>query len=932
MFFAPLPDDAAKGDEAAARFAALGPEAQTLFAGAAGCSPYLNELLRKHEDWILANWGAAAVPADIFVDISDLDVAAAEAALRQAKGRLALFLGLHDLGGTYDQAQVTRALSDFASWAVQGALAVSIRDLAARGRLKHFQAADHARACGIFIIAMGKLGAHELNYSSDIDLIAMFDDRDLDDEAYFAARKDAVAITQAMARMLSQNTGDGYVFRTDLRLRPDPAVTPVCVGMSAAERYYESLGRTWERAAFIKARVIAGDMATGAEFLDGLRPFVWRRYLDFAAIHQTQDMLTKIRHHKGLTGPITWPAHNVKLGRGGIREIEFFAQTQQLIFGGRTPGLQVAGTCAALDELAREGRITKAKAQDLADCYAQLRTLEHRLQMLEDAQTHEMPQHQAGMARLARFSGYQDADEFAAKVLALFEQVHGATALFPDTPDAPAQQIEAETRTRWLALPVLKNEQARALFASIEPRLAVAVSATHDPEASLRALDRFVTTLPAGVQLFSLFEARPKLLDLLVEICGTTPDLAHYLARNSQVFDAVLDAAFFGPLPQETDYQTALAALMPDDTEYEAGLNAVRRWKKEAHFQVGVHLLRNISTPAECAAAYSAIATVALAVLLRLVRAYMEPGFGPPPGGGLAVISMGKLGSMEMTAGSDLDLIVVYDADPQDMTNAPKPLFAGAYYGKFTQRLIAALTSATGEGVLYEVDLRLRPSGRKGPVATSMESFSNYQLNDAWTWEHLALSRAQVSAGDAAPMARASAAIAAALTKPRDWPSFWADVIDMRRRIASAKPGAGDAWDVKAGPGGMLDIELFVQSFALHAGVTAARPLPQTMRALVQSGDLQDEIGDRLGQIYRRFAQVQHGMRLAGLHSPANHAGAARLIARLAGEIETMPKAKTTPTPEDQANIAQIEAELASDKAWARDHIGNLLENMRSLS
>jgi glutamate-ammonia-ligase adenylyltransferase len=376
------------------------------------------------------------------------------------------------------------------------------------------------------------MGARELNYSSDVDLIVLFDESRHDPAAYADLRRGFIRVTQRLVKLLSEVTADGYVFRADLRLRPDPSVTPVCIATEPAEHYYESLGRTWERAAYIKARPCAGAIAAGAAFLDRLRPFIWRRHLDYAAIQDAHDMRLRIRAHKRLTGPIEIPGHDLKLGRGGIREIEFFTQTRQLIVGGRDPELRHPATLDALQALSDKGWVDRATAQTLAKAYVDHRELEHRLQMLEDAQTHRLPDTRDGLARLAAFCGTTP-DAFKSALHARLETVHDLTEPFfaPETPaDAPApESVFANpdaariTMAGWRRLPAFRTERARAIFRRLEPELLHRIARAASPDAALQSLDAFLTHLPSGVQLFSLMEANPPLLDLLVDICATAP-------------------------------------------------------------------------------------------------------------------------------------------------------------------------------------------------------------------------------------------------------------------------------------------------------------------------------------------------------------------------------------------------------------------------
>ena len=353
------------------------------------------------------------------------------AELRRAKRRVALLTGLADLGGAWSLEEVTGHLTAFADLACDLALRAALGAEIRRGKLPGMDEADLATGAGMVIFAMGKMGAFELNYSSDIDLICLFDETRYDRDDFHEARSSLVRATRKMSVMLNDRTAEGYVFRTDLRLRPDPAVTPVCMAMAAAETYYESLGRTWERAAWIKARPAAGDLDAGARFQDTLRPFVWRKHLDFAAIEDAHNMRLAIRAHKGLGGALCLEGHDIKLGRGGIREIEFFTQTRQLIAGGRDPDLRVRGTVEGLALLAEKGWVPDDDAAEtLTDNYRFHRTLEHRVQMLRDTQTHLLPGSEAEFDRLAAFMGTDTADlraEIAGRIGTVHDLIEGSS-------------------------------------------------------------------------------------------------------------------------------------------------------------------------------------------------------------------------------------------------------------------------------------------------------------------------------------------------------------------------------------------------------------------------------------------------------------------------------------------------------------------------
>lgn len=866
--------DTARGADVAAAYPA---DWQALVAGIAGSSGYLAGLLRSERDWLLGLDDPRTGFDALFADLPEKS-AALGPALRQVKRRAALLIAVMDIAGLWDLDAVTGALSDLAERAVAAGLAALTREAVARGRLA-------SEDTGLFILGMGKLGARELNYSSDIDLIVLFDDSRHADADLPALRAELVRITQRLVKLIGAVTAEGYVFRTDLRLRPDPSVTPVCLSTSAAESYYESLGRTWERAAMTKARPIAGDLAAGQAFLDGLRPFMWRRALDFAAIADAEEMMRSIRKHKALGGPISFAGHNMKLGRGGIREIEFFAQTQQLIFGGRDPNLRNPRTEAALEALAGAGKIASETAQMLCAAYRSHRMLEHRIQMLDDAQTHNVPQSAERIAALAGLCA-TDAAALERETLDALEAVHAATAL--------RDEEEAETSGAarlgpqwdqavegWMHRPVLRSARSRQIFGRIGPRIEAQLAASGDPEGALRQFDGFLNAQPAGVQLFSLFEAHPDLLALIVDICATAPASAAYLAANARVLDAVLDADFYAPLG-EIDRGALQEALARAGEDYEAALDALRRWKQEQFFRIEVQMLRGLASPEAAARACSEVADAVLTGALGAVTAHMEPRYGPPPGRGMAVIGMGKLGSRELSVTSDLDLIVIYDAGAETSTTGPKTVPVTTYYARATQALISALTVPTAQGMLFEVDMRLRPSGRKGPVATSLGAFETYQRDEAWVWEHLALTRARVIAG-AAPLAEAvTAAIRSALAQPRTEAQVRAEVQEMRARLFEQKP-AGTVWRVKSGPGRLMDIELLTQAGMLLSGCDQALGAAQALPLLAARGWLDAADAEALADAHQLMVRVQQAVRLAGGGvDPTAHAGVAAFLARIA--------------------------------------------------
>ena len=836
----PLAYDGDLGAEGLSFLPDLAPELRELIAGAAGSSPYLARLIASEAAWLAETLSGAPEPAmEALVEAAGAaEGRAIGAELRGLKRRAALLIALADLGGVWGLQQVTGALTRFAEATTEAALRSALTEQAKRGRLPGITEDDLQDASGMVVLAMGKMGAGELNYSSDIDLICLFDDTRFDPGDVAQARTGFVRATRAMAATLGEQRADGYVFRTDLRLRPDPASTPVCMGITAAERYYEAEGRSWERAAYIKARPVAGDLSVGSDFLAALTPFVWRRHLDFAAIEETQSIRQRIRAHKGLFDDAL-EGYHVKLGSGGIREIEFFAQTRQLIAGGRDPTLRVRGTVEALGALEVAGWISAEDRTQLATAYSALREVEHRLQMIADAQTHSLPQNAEGFDRLARLSGASDTDRFRAGLVALFEGVRGcATPFFERGGTAPESlpemsQMAAETVARWPGYPALRSERGQEIFARLKPDLLRRLGAAARPDEALANFDGFLKGLPAGVQLFSLFEANPALVELIVDICATAPGLSRYLSGHAGVLDAVLGGDFFAPWPGLASLCAELGGRLAG-LDHEAALDQARIWQKEWHFRVGVHLLRRLIGPEEAAAQYSDLAEAVVAALWPVAQAEVARRHGWPQGASGAVVAMGSLGAGNMAGGSDLDLMVIYDAGGADSSDGDRPLDTRAWFAKATKALVAALSAPTAEGTLYKVDMRLRPSGRQGPVATGLAAFEAYQRDEAWTWEHLALTRARVVAGPGALADRIEAVRSAVLALPRVSQAVRDDTATMRRRLREAGR-QGDTLEIKEGPGGLQDITLLAQTGALLAS-DPARGLAAQLGATVRAG------------------------------------------------------------------------------------------------
>ncbi|CAN5387990.1 bifunctional [glutamine synthetase] adenylyltransferase/[glutamine synthetase]-adenylyl-L-tyrosine phosphorylase [soil metagenome] len=851
------------------------PKGEALLDAIFGNSPYLTETALQNPTFSADLWRSGPDAALVTLE-ADMAAVLAEARtgagpeavaarLRRLKRSVALTVAVADIAGVWPLEKITVTLSRFASACLDALTDAILLQLERDGQLA---LGGDPNAAAFTVLGMGKLGAGELNYSSDIDLILLYDR----DAPALAGNEQLprhfVRASRMLVQLMSEASVDGYIFRTDLRLRPDPGSTPLAMSVQAAELYYESVGQNWERAAMIKAHPVAGTLAVGAEFLTALRPYIWRRHLDFAAIHDIHSIKRQIDAHRGV-GTVKVAGHNVKLGRGGIREIEFFAQTQQLIFGGRNPALRLRGTCETLRALTAAGHVEPRAAEELIAAYGILRRVEHRLQMVDDRQTHSLPEDEAGLAAIATFLGYPDRPSFEAEMLAtlrcveghyarLFEEAPslagpGGNLVFTGTDDDPGTletlqalgfkdaSAAAGIVRRWHhgRFRATTSARARELLTELMPALLKALGETASPDQALLNFDQFLGNLPAGVQLFSLFKSNPALLELVAAIMGSAPGLAAQLSRRAVLLDSVLSPAFYTRLPPAAEMTTDLSATLAQVEDDQDILDAARRWANDRRFQVGVQQLKRIVRPAEAGLAYSDIAQATISALCDRVEKQFARAHGSFRGQRLAVLGLGKLGSREMSATSDLDLIFVYDIPPDlDASDGPQPLGTIQYYTRLSAKIVTALTALTNEGALYEVDMRLRPSGRAGPLANSLDGFESYHAQSAWTWEHMALTRARVIHAPPELVERLRTIILGTLRRPRDADALLRDVADMRDRIARHAPPKS-AWDFKHLPGGLFDIDFVAQYLALRHAATRPEILdPHPAEVLHRAADL----------------------------------------------------------------------------------------------
>lgn len=838
--------------------------------------------------------------------------------LRCMKKEAALLIALADIGGVWPVARVTASLTDIANTALLAAVHYLIREAVKRKKLGPSARNNPEAASGYIVLAMGKMGGRELNFSSDIDLMVFFD---------IAAAKLApgvepgpfyVGLTRELVKLLQDRTADGYVFRVDLRLRPDPSSMQIAMSTQAALDYYESRGQNWERAALIKARACAGDLVAGERLLRDLAPFVWRKYLDYATIADVHEMKRQIHAYRG-HGEIAIEGHNIKLGRGGIREIEFFAQTQQLIAGGRHGDLRGRGTVATLAVLAADGWIDAAARDELTAAYDFLRRVEHRLQMMADEQTHTLPSDSTALDMFARFLGFADRDDFAGALVVHLRNVERHyVRLFERAPEYLARRqhlsfaegdSEGETLDQLAQLGfrrpqevvaavhhwrsgryrALRGEQARRNLIELIPVVVDQFARAENPDAAFTAFDRFLSGLRAGGRFFSLLRQNPELIRFVALILGTAPRLAEILAHHPHFIDPLVEPRFFASRPDTGELAAVLTRILEESRGYEAVLDAIRLFGQEHMFLIGARVLSGSIGAQQAGEAFGRLAGVLLRAVHRQVEDDFVAAHGHIAAGESAIVALGRLGSLEMTAASDLDLIVIYDFDAdRPNSDGERPLYGAQYFARFTQRLISALTVQTNYGQLYQVDMRLRPSGRSGPVATQIDGFGNYQEREAWTWEHLALTRARVVSGSPAFAAKVETIIRDVLRRKRDPRRVAADVVDMRAAMAKEK-GDANPWDLKNAAGALVDIEFIAQYLQLvHAAaipdildVSTARSLEKAARL----GVLKPEDAEVLRPAVRLFQDLTQILRLclpAAFDPKTASAGVLGLLARAA--------------------------------------------------
>ncbi|MCR4347757.1 MAG: bifunctional [glutamate--ammonia ligase]-adenylyl-L-tyrosine phosphorylase/[glutamate--ammonia-ligase] adenylyltransferase [Sulfuricaulis sp.] len=876
-------------------------------------SALLNDLISSGD--LLRPYPAGDLAARVAKSLAEAaDELALKTRLRQLRRREMVRMAWRDLAGWADLRETLATLSEFADACVDGALAkLHAWAVEKSGEPRGEQSGKPPK---LVVLALGKLGGQELNFSSDIDLIFAYpEEGEIQGPPALSNHEFFLRLGQSLINVLNENTADGFVFRVDMRLRPNGASGPLALSFAAMEHYYQTHGREWERYAFIKARVIAGDKAAGEELLKTLKPFVYRKYLDYGTIESIRNMKGMIEREmvrKGMHG-------NIKLGSGGIREIEFIAQTQQLIRGGREPQLQERHLLAVLPRMVAAGCMDPGTGDELMQAYVLLRNVEHRLQMVADQQTQQLPTDETAQLKLAFASGFADVKSLAVELERQRDNVHRHFAqLFRTEGEATGEHETDKLASVWLgtadaeiAKQILRDsgyaqsEEALSLVnglregpmvaafstgarARMDRVVPLVLEAAGKSDESLTTLQRLVHLLEAvgrRTVYFSLMAENPQVLTQLVRLGGASPWIANWIAQHPIVLDELLDPTLYElPTPEalQDELRQRLAHIPEEDLELQ--MEVLREFRHGHVLRVAASDVGPGLAPEQTGAALAAVAESMVTAALDLAARDLErkhgapqcPGRETPPG--FAVIGYGKLGSRELGYGSDLDMIYLYEGCADGATRGSRPLPNEAFFARLGQRLIHILTTRTPGGILYEVDMRLRPSGKSGPLVTSLTAFRDYQRDHAWTWEHQALVRARPVAGRPGLARQFAEVREEILCRPRDLAKLKTEVREMRGKMVAEKVDHDTTQaDVKHDPGGIVDIEFMVQYWVLrwahnHPGLTRHTENIQLLEALKAEGLLEPARAQLLTEAYRRYLSVEHRLKLMERGALANPA------------------------------------------------------------
>ncbi|HHL40810.1 MAG TPA: bifunctional [glutamate--ammonia ligase]-adenylyl-L-tyrosine phosphorylase/[glutamate--ammonia-ligase] adenylyltransferase [Deltaproteobacteria bacterium] len=828
-----------------------------------------------------------------------------ERLLRIYKRREFLRIGARDILGIATMSEVTAELSDLAGALIDGALSVCLDELAALyGRPLYRDDEGREREAAFTVIGLGKLGGRELNFFSDIDILYIYSS-DRGGTTGVGGRPGTTLnefftrLAERLTAVLSAVTDEGICFRVDLDLRPEGRSGPIANSLRSAEIYYESWGQTWERSALIKARPVAGSGELGRQFLAMVSPFVFRRHLDFTAIEEIKSMKERIDLARLRRSP---SVRDVKLGEGGIREIEFFCQALQLIYGGKDPELRAKGTLETIERLVGAGLLGRGEAGDLKEAYVFLRNLEHRIQIVEGRQTHALPVSAAGLSRTARLMGFDDIEAFESEYAAVTARVHKLyRGLFyraeeekgPEVPEPVAALFspeitdeEAEALLRELGfrdprggvgkVRLLREgpahgripPRARTLVAGLGPRILHLASASPDPDRALHHASLFLSAVGARTAFYSLLNENPAVTELLVRLFGTSVFLSQAIIEHPENIDTLLSPEISKPRKTRAELDEESAEAVTRAGDYEGRLDALRRFKNQEVLRIGINDITGELEGTEVSAQLTALAEVSLEQAIAIAAAELRPRFGEPSRKGFVIMGLGKLGSGELIYGSDLDLLFVYDdRGGCAETSGPRVITDHEYYVRLGQKIISVLTVPTREGEAFKVDTRLRPSGSAGPLVVSRSSLIAYQTERAEVWERQAMVRARAAAGDISFGEAVTAELFDAVYGRGLSETEASEMVRIRGRMEREIAGEGPGrYNIKTGPGGLVDIEFLVQALQLrHGGREPALRKANTlaaMEALKDNGRLDEEDFNLLVEAYRFLRLVETGLRI----------------------------------------------------------------------
>lgn len=868
------PDPTASVDEACVRHAVA-------------CSLFLERLFRKdetlmhavlqnmHQPYLLADMQKFLVAQEITDEVN------LKRALRRLRSEVMARVIVRDLNGLADLHEVIQTTSQLAECVINTAI-----DYLSTWLVNRYGQPVDTEGCpqNLIVIGMGKLGGCELNVSSDIDLIFAYEaegetqgDKPISNQDFFTR------LAKRLIAAIDEITEDGFVFRVDMRLRPFGSEGALVSNLDALEDYYQNNGREWERYAWIKGREVTGGNAVAKL----LKPFVFRKYLDFGAFASMRDL--KIQIQRDVNSKRMHD--NIKLGRGGIREIEFIAQVFQLIRGGQDVSLQIKPTLSVLALLKSKGLLPEKTVAELSDAYVFLRNLEHRLMYVEDAQTQELPKTDEAKARIAKAMNFASWSEFLAKLDAYRAQVQqhfdatfdeagaGEDALaaeksiwngalaevdaisslqeigFTDADETLRRLITLHQSSRYLQLPELSRQR----FDAVMPHVISQSAKMQNADTTLTRVTDLLENICRRASYLALLAEHPQAMQLLVKLCSSSPWLANYLAQHPILLDELLDTRTLYAKPDFVAMRSELLGRLAEvEGDIERQMDVMRHFKHANVFRFAVQDI-NGELALEILSDYlSALADLILSVSLETIWPHVRGKHLDTPK--FAVIGYGKLGGKELGYASDLDVIFLYNDD------APE---AGEVYARFAQRINNWFNSLTSAGLLYETDLQLRPDGNSGLLVSSVAAFREYQLNKAWIWEHQAITRARFVAGDSAIATAFDAIRVEVMTHARDPVKLKAEVLSMRERMRHAQLKKSELFDLKQGLGGIIDVEFLVQYLVLlnapkHAQLTANIGNIGLLKMLGSFEIIDAALAEKVAVAYRELRHRQHMLKLQG--------------------------------------------------------------------